>query len=54
VVRTDDSGEAIAIGSVGLLALSWDQRAFDGAYASAFLDEVRAILETRDWEVELR
>jgi pyruvate dehydrogenase E2 component (dihydrolipoamide acetyltransferase) len=54
VVRTDDGGEAIAIGSVGLLALSWDQRAFDGAYASAFLDEVRAILETRDWEVELR
>jgi pyruvate dehydrogenase E2 component (dihydrolipoamide acetyltransferase) len=54
VVRTDDVGEAIAIGSVGLLALSWDQRAFDGAYASAFLDEVRAILETRDWEVELR
>jgi pyruvate dehydrogenase E2 component (dihydrolipoamide acetyltransferase) len=53
-VRTDDGGEAIAIGSVGLLALSWDQRAFDGAYASAFLDEVRAILETRDWEVELR
>ena len=54
VVTTDDGDEAIGISSVGLLALSWDQRAFDGAYASAFLDEVRRILETRDWEVELR
>lgn len=58
VVRTDDgagaSEEAIGIGSVGLLALSWDHRAFDGAYASAFLDEVRTIIETRDWEAELR
>ena len=54
VVRSDAGEEAIGIGSVGLLALSWDQRAFDGAYASAFLDEMRTILETRDWEAELR
>jgi len=54
VVVTDaDGGESIAIHSVGLLALSWDHRAFDGAYAAAFLREVKEILETRDWEAEL-
>ena len=53
VVTDDDGGEAIAVHSVGVLALAWDHRAFDGAYAAAFLDEVRSILETRDWEAEL-
>ena len=31
----------------------WDHRAFDGAYAASFLDEMRTVLETRDWEAEL-
>ena len=54
VVVTDaDGGESIAIHSVGLLAMSWDHRAFDGAYAAAFLRHVKEILETRDWEAEL-
>ena len=54
VVVTDvDGGEAIAIHSVGMLAMSWDHRAFDGAYAAAFLREVKHILETRDWSAEL-
>ncbi len=54
VVVTDaDGDESIAIHSVGLLAMSWDHRAFDGAYAAAFLREVKEILETRDWEAEL-
>jgi len=54
VVVTDDDGtEAIAIHSVGMLAMSWDHRAFDGAYAAAFLREVKSILETRDWEAEI-
>ena len=36
------------------LALTWDHRAFDGAYAAAFLAQGRRkILETRDWEAEL-
>src|SRR5581483_6562851 len=30
VVETPDGDEAIAIHSVGLLALAWDHRAFDG------------------------
>jgi 2-oxoglutarate dehydrogenase E2 component (dihydrolipoamide succinyltransferase) len=54
VVVTDAFGaEAIAIHSVGYLSMTWDHRAFDGAYAAAFLSRVREIIETRDWEVEL-
>ena len=48
-----DGSEAIAIHSVGLLAMSWDHWAFDGGYAAAFLAEVKHSLETRDWEAEL-
>ena len=33
--------------------MSWDHRAFDGAYAAAFLNAIRTDLETRDWEAEL-
>jgi len=53
VVTGSDGSEAIAIHSVGVLTMAWDHRAFDGAYAAAFLAEVRTILETRDWEAEL-
>lgn len=53
VVTGADGSEAIAIHSVGVLTMAWDHRAFDGAYAAAFLAEVRTILETRDWEAEL-
>ena len=53
VVVTDAQGsEAIAIHSVGVLALAWDHRAFDGAYAAAFLARLRDIIETRDWAAE--
>ena len=53
VVAGIDGSESIAIHSVGMLAMSWDHRAFDGAYAAAFLRDVKEILETRDWEAEL-
>jgi pyruvate dehydrogenase E2 component (dihydrolipoamide acetyltransferase) len=54
VVVTDiDGNEAIAIHSVGVLAMSWDHRAFDGAYAAAFMHEIKEIIETRDWEAEI-
>ena len=43
----------IAVHPVGNLCLSFDHRAFDGAYASAFIARVRDILETRDWAEEL-
>lgn len=54
VVVTDQAGgESIAIHSVGNLTLGWDHRAFDGAYAAAFLGQVREILQDRDWEAEM-
>ena len=54
VVITDDFGnESIAIHSVGVLALAWDHRAIDGAYAAAFLARIKEIIETRDWTTEL-
>jgi pyruvate dehydrogenase E2 component (dihydrolipoamide acetyltransferase) len=49
-----DAGYGIAVHPVGNLALSFDHRAFDGAYASAFLQRVVQIFETRDWSEELR
>jgi 2-oxoglutarate dehydrogenase E2 component (dihydrolipoamide succinyltransferase) len=53
VVELPDGSESIAIHSVGNLTLSWDHRAFDGAYAAAFMQHVKEILETRDWTAEL-
>ncbi|MGH9190745.1 MAG: dihydrolipoamide acetyltransferase family protein [Acidimicrobiales bacterium] len=53
VVELPDGTDAVAIHPVGMLALSFDHRAFDGAYASAFLARCRQILETRDWGQEL-
>jgi 2-oxoglutarate dehydrogenase E2 component (dihydrolipoamide succinyltransferase) len=53
VVNGADGSESVAIHSVGMLAMSWDHRAFDGAYAAAFLRDVKEIIETRDWEAEL-
>jgi 2-oxoglutarate dehydrogenase E2 component (dihydrolipoamide succinyltransferase) len=38
---------------VGNLALTFDHRAVDGAYASAFVARVKEIIETRDWSAEL-
>ena len=53
VTTGSDGGEAIAIHPVGNLAMSWDHRAFDGAYAAGFLKKVKEILETKDWNTEL-
>jgi pyruvate dehydrogenase E2 component (dihydrolipoamide acetyltransferase) len=53
VVEGPDGEDTIAIHHTGYLALAWDHRAFDGAYAAAFLDSVRQELETHDWEQEL-
>ncbi len=53
VVEGPDGDDAIAVHPVGVLALAWDHRAFDGAYAASFLHAVSEILEHRDWESEL-
>ena len=52
VVNVPGGGESIGIHPVGRLAMSWDHRAFDGAYAAGFLVRVKEILETRDWSSE--
>ena len=53
VVSHANGDESIAIHPVGHLAMSWDHRAYDGAYAAGFLVRVKEILETRDWSAEL-
>lgn len=53
VISVPGGGESIAIHPVGNLAMAWDHRAFDGAYAAGFLVKVKNILETRDWSSEL-
>jgi pyruvate dehydrogenase E2 component (dihydrolipoamide acetyltransferase) len=53
VVEAADGSDAIVIHPVGILALAFDHRAVDGAYASAFVVKVKEILETRDWVAEL-
>jgi 2-oxoglutarate dehydrogenase E2 component (dihydrolipoamide succinyltransferase) len=49
VVVDADGVETIGVRPLGILALAWDHRAFDGAYAAAFLQELKRILETTDW-----
>jgi 2-oxoglutarate dehydrogenase E2 component (dihydrolipoamide succinyltransferase) len=53
VLTQSDGTESITIHSVGILALTFDHRAVDGAYAARFLARVNEILNTRDWASEL-
>ncbi|HEY6908252.1 MAG TPA: dihydrolipoamide acetyltransferase family protein [Myxococcales bacterium] len=47
------SGESIAVRPVGVLAQSFDHRAFDGAYSAGFLRRLKEILEGKDWSAAL-
>ena len=53
VVTGSDGEDSIAIRHVGILALTWDHRAFDGAYAAAFLQAMKDTIQATDWEAEL-
>ena len=53
VVTHADGSESIAIHSTGILGVSWDHRAVDGAYVSLFLKRVAELLGSRDWAAEL-
>jgi 2-oxoglutarate dehydrogenase E2 component (dihydrolipoamide succinyltransferase) len=53
VVTHADGSESIAIHSTGILGMSWDHRAVDGAYVSSFLARVSDLLVGRDWSDEL-
>jgi 2-oxoglutarate dehydrogenase E2 component (dihydrolipoamide succinyltransferase) len=45
-------GWSVGVRPIGNLSLSFDHRAFDGAYAAAFLALVRDILAGREWQEE--
>jgi len=46
-------GEFVAPRLIGTLGQSFDHRAFDGAYAAAFLSKLKDIIETKRWAGEL-
>jgi 2-oxoglutarate dehydrogenase E2 component (dihydrolipoamide succinyltransferase) len=53
VVTGPDGEDSLAIRHIGLLALAWDHRAFDGAYAAAFLQSMKDVIQTHDWDAEV-
>jgi len=53
VVIEGPEGDSIAIRPIGILAQSFDHRAFDGAYSAAFLRSLKRHVEERDWQAEL-
>ena len=53
VITAGDGAESVGIHSVGLLALTFDHRAVDGAYAARFLNRMSEVLTTRDWDRDL-
>lgn len=52
-VGRPDGGYEVAVRPIGVLALTWDHRAFDGAYAAAALKHLKGEIEGRDWSAEL-
>jgi pyruvate/2-oxoglutarate dehydrogenase complex dihydrolipoamide acyltransferase (E2) component len=53
VVVESKKGDTIEIRPVGILAHSFDHRAFDGAYSAAFLKRLKTIIEESDWTKEV-
>jgi pyruvate/2-oxoglutarate dehydrogenase complex dihydrolipoamide acyltransferase (E2) component len=52
-VITTELGDAIVPRLIGTVGQSFDHRAFDGAYAAAFLSKLKDTLETKKWAGEL-
>jgi 2-oxoglutarate dehydrogenase E2 component (dihydrolipoamide succinyltransferase) len=52
-IALPDGGHGVAVRPVGNIGMSFDHRAVDGAYASAFLADVRRTVQERDWSPEL-
>jgi len=51
-VVESDVGDSIEIRPIGILAHSFDHRAIDGAYSAAYLQRLKTIIETTDWDSE--
>jgi len=54
VVVEGKDGDTIAIRPVGMLAQTFDHRAVDGAYSGAFLNHVKTLIETTEWQREIK
>ncbi len=54
VVIEGPNSDSIVIRPVGMLAQTFDHRAVDGSYSGAFLNEVKTMIESRDWTKELQ
>ena len=52
-VVEEEGGEAIVARPVGVLAQSFDHRAFDGAYSASYLNAIRQFIEGTDWLAQL-
>jgi len=53
VITANDGTESVGIHSIGLLALTFDHRAVDGAYAARFLARMAEVMTTRVWDQDL-
>ncbi len=53
VVIEGKAGDQIEARPIGLLGQAFDHRAVDGAYAASFLQRLKAVAETHDWQSEL-
>ena len=53
LITLEDGSFGIGVRPKGALALSWDNRAVDGAYAAKFLARVGCVLETTVWDVTI-
>ena len=53
VVIEGPDGDSIVIRPVGMLAQTFDHRAVDGSYSGAFLNQVKTLIETTEWEKQL-
>src|SRR5262249_58013282 len=51
VVETPE-GDFVAVRPMGIVAQSFDHRAFDGAYSAAYLSCLKEIIERYDWVCE--
>src|SRR5262249_61926108 len=45
-------GDFVAVRPIGIVAQSFDHRAFDGAYSAAYLSCLKEIIERYDWVCE--
>lgn len=52
-VVTTETGDAIVPRLIGTVGQSFDHRAFDGAYAAAFLSKLKSTIENKKWAGEL-